>query len=243
MAARRHVLLLFDLSFSAPPAILKAREAARKFVLESLHPSDLVALATHSVERGPQLVVTFTPDRVQLARAIDHLGAPRFMNSMSDPLKFVLPAYESQLDRMTSSDDGNGQTSSEVRGMQESVLGYLRVIGKQMAKVETSYSRGRVASWSQSMGVLASALDSVQGRKHVVYFSEGFDGRLLLGRQPDGSRQGAAARPAGAWRAAITGWWTTTTFSATPGCSRRLPRCWRSSSAPTSYCRPSTSPA
>lgn len=70
--------------------------------------------------------------------------------------------------------------------MQESLLSYLRIIGKQMAKVETSYARGRVSSWSRSMGTLAAALDSIKGRKHVVYFSEGFDGRLLLGRRPDG---------------------------------------------------------
>ena len=27
-------------------------------------------------------------------------------------------------------------------------------------------------------------MDSIQGRKHVVYFTEGFDGRLLFGRTP-----------------------------------------------------------
>ena len=32
---------------------------------------------------------------------------------------------------------------------------------------------------------MARALSTLQGRKHVVYFSEGFDGRLLLGRNPD----------------------------------------------------------
>ena len=62
-AARRHVLLLFDLAFSDLSAVVRARQAAREFVLNSLHPSDLVAVATHSVETGPKLVVTFTPDR------------------------------------------------------------------------------------------------------------------------------------------------------------------------------------
>src|SRR5829696_770452 len=59
-SARRHFLLLFDFSFSSPTATLKARLAARDFLLHGLHPSDLAAVATYSVEHGPQLVVTFT---------------------------------------------------------------------------------------------------------------------------------------------------------------------------------------
>ena len=43
-SARRHFLLLFDLSFSNPIAILKARLAAREFLLNSLKPSDLAAV-------------------------------------------------------------------------------------------------------------------------------------------------------------------------------------------------------
>src|SRR5215203_339212 len=60
-SARRHFLLLFDFSFSSPTATLKARMAARDFLLNGLHASDLAAVATYSVEHGPQLVVTFTP--------------------------------------------------------------------------------------------------------------------------------------------------------------------------------------
>ncbi|MCM2270881.1 MAG: hypothetical protein NDJ75_12325, partial [Thermoanaerobaculia bacterium] len=67
----RYLLVLFDLTFSNPIAIGRARTAAKEVVLASLHPSDLVAVATYSVELGPRLLVTFTPDRAQVARAID----------------------------------------------------------------------------------------------------------------------------------------------------------------------------
>ena len=90
-AARRHVLLLLDLSFSDASTVIKAREAAREFVLHSLHPTDLVAVATHSVETGARLVVTFTPDRAQVARGIDTLGAPRLLHLVKrDPLNFII---------------------------------------------------------------------------------------------------------------------------------------------------------
>src|SRR5829696_258218 len=61
-AARRHFLMLFDLSFSEPKSIIKARQAAAD-VVDALHPTDLVAVATYSQTNGPQLVLGFTPDR------------------------------------------------------------------------------------------------------------------------------------------------------------------------------------
>lgn len=182
-AARRHFLLLFDLSFSSPPAILKAREAARQFVSENLHPTDLAAVAIHEAEWGPRLVVTFTPDRVQLARAIDTLGAQRLLSAKSaDPLRFLIedPAQASSPGISDPLIPGSDNTARDAL-----VVDYLSVMGKMLSRAEKSFSRGRVFSWARSMGSLARMLDSVQGRKHVVYFSEGWDGRLLLGRKPD----------------------------------------------------------
>ncbi len=189
-AARRHFLLLFDLSFSSPSALLRARRAARAFVVDTLHPTDLVAVATHSLETGSQLVVTFTPDRGQVARAIDTLGAPRMLHlAQRDPLRFVIddPLNSSQA---ASSDLSDLQPDSTVNQLTQSVEAYLRVIGKQVERMEKSFARGRISSWANSMGELARYLDSVKGRKHVVFLSEGFDGRLLLGRQPDGEDLG-----------------------------------------------------
>lgn len=184
-AARRHFLLLFDLSFSQPAAILKAREAARRFVLDTLRPTDLAAVAVHDAEWGPRLVVTFTPDRLQLVRAIDTLGAQRALAGRSpDPLRFLVE----EPTRTASpgiSDPLVERPSADLGPQSALVLDYLNVIGKVLDRSEKSYSRGRIFSWSESMSELARMLDSVKGRKHVVLFSEGFDGRLLLGRNPD----------------------------------------------------------
>lgn len=183
--ARRHFLLLFDLSFSSPSALIKARQAARQFVLESLHPTDLVAVATHAIEDGARLLVTFTPDRAQVARAIDTLGAPRLLAlGRQDPLRFIIedPATAGfDAARDTTASAGGGASEA----LQQSLAAHLGIISKQMARMEKSFARGRISSWSASMTDLARLLDNVRGRKQVVYFSEGFDGRLMLGRQPD----------------------------------------------------------
>ena len=189
-AARRHFLLLFDLSFSSPSAIIKARRAAQRFVLEELHPTDLAAVAVYSADLGPRLVVTFTPDRAQLARAVDTLGAPRLVDrgSTLDPLRFMVdnPAHSGTSGFGQVIDNSSKDDSTLARGSaEESVQTYLQVISNEMDKQEKHYERGRVASWISSLGDMAKMLSSVGGRKHVVLFSEGFDGRLMLGRGPD----------------------------------------------------------
>lgn len=182
--ARRHFLFLFDLSFSSPTAILKARQAAQAFVLESLHPTDLAAIATFSLEHGPRLVVTFTPDRAQLAQAIDTLGLTRRSGGLEDPLRFVVAPPSQIGDLGTGSGESGGETADIRQALEESGFESMRAIGNEMQRSQRSYQRSRISAWSRSMADMAKALNSVSGRKHIIYFSEGFDSDLLLGRQP-----------------------------------------------------------
>ncbi|HSK79007.1 MAG TPA: VWA domain-containing protein [Thermoanaerobaculia bacterium] len=179
--ARRHFLLMFDLSFASPTSILKARMAARDFVLSSLHPTDLAAVATFSLEYGPKLVITFTPDRAQLARAIDTLGARRVIDARrTDPLRFLI---EPNLGDDSSLPGGPGSAIELGTQRDQAVLEYLNALSNMAERSERTFEVGRISSYSRALGDVAKRLNAVQGRKHVLFFSEGFDSRLLLGRE------------------------------------------------------------
>ncbi|MEO8502306.1 MAG: VWA domain-containing protein [Acidobacteriota bacterium] len=181
---RRRFLLLFDLTFSNPTAILKARTAARDFILHSLHPGDLAGVGTVSLEQGFRSVVTFTPDRAQVARGIDTLGYHQGENyARLDPLRFMIsPNAVETLENATSPDQaiklgGAGEKSGELRD-------YLAALSVMAERDQRTYDRSRIVNMLHILGGLAHSLNAVHGRKNVVLFSEGFESRLLLGRDP-----------------------------------------------------------
>ncbi len=199
----RHVLLLFDLSFSSPIAVGKARVAARQMVLESLHPSDLVAVATFSIETGPRLLVTFTPDRAQVARAIDGLSFDRTSEARAlDPLRFLLPfAGATGAEAATSREGLAGETRREI----EQIGGETATIQAEVAAREgRRYEASRVSNWMRDLGDLGRYLAAIEGRKQILLFSEGFDSRLLLGRSdltdPDVGQESFNANAGEIWR-------------------------------------------
>ena len=175
-SARRHFLLLFDLSFSTPTAVLRARMAARDFVLNELQPSDLAAVATYTIENGPKLVVTFTPDRAQLARGIDTLGMRTGLQDKPDPLHFIVE------DGFAASAANSGMAESNRSARDQIMFEMMQMNSLQVERTQRSYEVGRITSFTRSIADMGRALNSVQGRKHIVLFSEGFDSRLLIGR-------------------------------------------------------------
>ncbi len=202
-AVRRHFLLLFDFSFSSPTAVLRARLAARDFVLKSLRPSDLVAVATTALETGPRLVLTFTPDRAQLAHAIDTLGFNRseeLAQSSPDPLRFIIASPSSlsvesnqplPTSQHTAGGPGKTDAAATLATANDALLDNLIAVRAYAQKDQRSYANSQITAFTRGLGGLAKALDSLKGRKTVVYFSQGFDSSLLLGREDLGSKEAA----------------------------------------------------
>jgi VWFA-related protein len=185
-SGRRHFLLFFDFSFSSPTAVVKAQRAAEEFVLNSLHPTDLAGIAIYTLERGPQLLVTFTPDRAQLARALNSFGTPQMLGyARSDPLRFMLANPTEGGGALSSGGRLDSSAPNVTFGQEGPLLTNLAIFAKQIDKSNKAYEGSRITAWSSAMKDLARILASVKGRKHILYFSEGFDGRLLLGREPD----------------------------------------------------------
>jgi VWFA-related protein len=174
-AARRHFLFLFDLAFSEPRSIAQARQAAAG-LLPQLHPTDLVAVATYSSRRGPQLVLGYTADRRQIDNALASLGLPGPTHAI-DPLRLVLQEML-----------GVGNTVAGVRPLSRDPLAdavdaatLAPSVAQGIVEADRAALKAQVDLFARSLSDLARQMAVVEGRKYLVFLSEGFDAELLRG--------------------------------------------------------------
>lgn len=165
-SGRRHFLLLFDLSLSDPESILRARRSVHELVHRSLHPADLVAVATYTEYQGARLVLNFTSDREQVETAIDTLGLAQPAHAVFDPLTLMI-------DR-SPTDSGRDPTADAL----PEALADLQTL---MGRVVRDQQKNQIVDMSDGMKELALALSSIGGQKHVVLLSEGFRNSVLTG--------------------------------------------------------------
>ncbi len=169
--ARRSFLLLFDLSFSSPAGRAKAEEAGRNFIARGMQRRDLAAVGTIDINRGFRLLTAFTTDRTLLAAAV----ANPLTFVSSDPLQIaggvVLEVSRDQV-------AGNGTDKSDAYAEM------LADLARAEKRLNDSYNRDKVERQILLLGDLAKTLRMLPGRKQVVFFSEGFDPRLVQGRDP-----------------------------------------------------------
>ncbi|HEV7507712.1 MAG TPA: VWA domain-containing protein [Thermoanaerobaculia bacterium] len=177
LAGRRQFLLFFDLAFSDPKSVVKAREAARELVIKGLRPGDLVGVATYSAARGPQIVLGLTSDRRQVDSALSSLGTVH-PDRADDPLRLVMG-------------HGNGGTrpgqisehSQEADAAHTDAL--FTELGTQQATLNRDANRSAqkasITALTRAYSDMARTLAAIPGRKQVVYFSEGFDSTLITG--------------------------------------------------------------
>jgi VWFA-related protein len=165
-AARRNFLILFDLTFSAPASVRRGQLAAREFIAKQVQKRDLVAVATVDAEKSFQLLTAFTTDRALVNSAI---ADPRAFHA-SDPLQIAssIPWKEEPANSGNEKDD---QAAEEMNDM-------LR----RNAKMEEQYKRQKAERQIGLLAGVARTLSSVHGQKHVVFLSEGFDPKLVQGR-------------------------------------------------------------
>ncbi len=184
VAARRHLLLLFDLSFSSPGSIVRARQAATELVRTALHPSDLVALATVSAAEGVRLPLGFTSDRRQVEYAIDTLGLPQLVESVRDPLGFVLAdrqAFGQAGSPGGAGGGGGGGGGAAAEERPDAAAEIEQLLESMETGVRHATDRNRILDLTAQLASLAAVLRDIEGRKHVLFLSEGFDASTIMG--------------------------------------------------------------
>lgn len=167
-ASRRNFLLLFDLSYSNPTAIGRAQVAARSFIARSIGGRDLVSIGVVDVDRGFRFVTAFTSDREMLISAI---ADPKSFRT-HDPLQIS----------GTSTIEAAPHNAAGLGGNESLALEHIRELGWEADRLGDSLNRTRVRREVEMLSSVARALQKLAGRKHLVLLSEGFDPRLVTGR-------------------------------------------------------------
>jgi len=174
-AARRQFLFLFDMTFSTPAGVRRAREAALQALDHNLAPGDLAAAATFGTA-GVRLLVGFTSDREQLRTAFHDLtGMQR--ERQPDPLSL---AFDMGL-KLGESGGLSLEAPAEGPTRQSDADEQLRAQLILQDQVERQIYANRVQSFLGGLEGLAQMLDSIQGRKQVLLLSGGFDPSVLGG--------------------------------------------------------------
>jgi VWFA-related protein len=187
--ARRNFLIVFDLSYSAPFRVVRAQAAARNFVTKMVHPRDRVGVATIDVARGFRLLSAFTTDRTLVNKAI---ADPQSFRGF-DPLQL---AGGNPTEALSDLQEMPGSADEGAQNLKEILQGANRL--------EDDYNRQKIDRQVTMLAGLSTTLRAVSGRKHIVFLSEGFDPRLIQGRDarstPEQLGESAAAEAGHIWQ-------------------------------------------
>ena len=174
-ASRRNFLILFDMSFASPGSLVRSQEAARDFIANTVGRRDLVAVGALDIDRGFRLMTAFTSDRQLMLSAI---GDPRNFQA-TDPLQIA-----GSLPTVAASGPAPGKGAEGVRSdLEGAVEENLQDISRGASRQDDAYRRQRIQRQVGMLTNISKTLSTVSGRKHLVLLSEGFDPRLVQGRE------------------------------------------------------------
>ncbi len=166
-AARRNFLLLFDLTFSSPGSLTRAQDAARNFATKLAGREDRIAVASIDVAHGFHLLTSFTTDHALVDAAIAN---PTGFTAL-DPLQLAGSHMDESVAESMNAPGAHGRATDVNKDTIQA-----------LDKGQDDYNRDKIDRQVTLLGGLATTLRSVRGLKHIVLLSEGFDPRLIQGR-------------------------------------------------------------
>ncbi|HET9794026.1 MAG TPA: hypothetical protein VFS34_06150, partial [Thermoanaerobaculia bacterium] len=125
--------------------------------------ADRAAVGTSSAETGPRLVLNFTSDRRQIVAAIRSVGTSRTPDGAKDPLALAFALPGSPVDQAFAAESED--TGAAVAN------GTTQLFGNQARKDVDRLTVARISRLLAGMQSLAAALDLVEGKKRILYFS------------------------------------------------------------------------
>jgi len=170
-AARRNFMLLFDTSFSSPKSLERAQQAAKDFVAKMVQRRDRVAVGTLDADKGFKLLTAFTTDRALVNAAI---GNPNGFKG-NDPLQLASNGLLDQASTIQQGDVGGRGNEAAARQDTNEMI-------QRGNRNEDQVQRQRVEREVNLLAGLNRSLRSIQGQKSILLLSEGFDPRLVQGR-------------------------------------------------------------
>jgi VWFA-related protein len=173
-AARRNFLLLFDLTFSAPSSLSRAQAAAREFAAKMVTRDDRIAVASVDTTHGFRLLTSFTTDRTLVDAAIANPAGYKTF----DPLQLA----GAELDREVTDFMNLPAAHGRVESPNPDAIAALNL-------EQDMYTRNNINRELTLLGGLTATLRAVRGQKHIVLLSEGFDPKLVQGRDAGTSKE------------------------------------------------------
>jgi VWFA-related protein len=166
---RRLYLLVFDLVFSTPNSIHRTQDAAVKLMARA-GDADEFAVATLTHNRGLEMLVPFTRDRMTVDRAVRSLHA----SGVGDALRLGITADEISLLQQAGVGGGRmSEDSAESCGPRSACAELLR-----------DRTRDLIERQIVELSSLAPRLASLEGQKHVILLSNGFPTEYVHGVAP-----------------------------------------------------------
>ena len=175
---RRLYLLLFDLAFSRPGLIERAQHAADAAVLRSNPATDYFAVATFRRSDGVRFVIPFLNDYVAVRRAIATLQS----NDAKDPLGVGLTSKQRQ--KWAKIEAQAAGTPMAFYRTGDPYVDEILAGSEVNQEIARQQYRDDIEHQLAGLGGVAARLASLEGQKHVVIFSAGFNPRLFVDLGP-----------------------------------------------------------